>query len=322
MSLDATVWAWRVELPQIKGGSKKPMKRLVLLSLADRAGEDHCCYPSVSRLSKDTGMDRKTIFKVIAELIEDGLIEDSGKREGSTKQVIVYRLKGVTGREEVGEIKNKQYQKRDSSKDENNSTKNGTVPKTEQYHFSGQRVPFFRGNSTKNGTQNLSMNLSLESKNKKSWLCLKKLREEIFLSDKSVDFDQLVMESWYHRELRAFEINNASKNLCDDLLIFHFADWLLNAKAKYERRQKASQPAKSFSGEQNNSTGLSQKQIAVFADKLSKHPEFSSKYAEGNESYEQLAARIAVKLADPAHQQKWMPYLIQVGFQQSKGVLA
>ena len=130
------------------------------------------------------------------------------------------------------------------------------------------------------------------------------------------------MESWYHRELRAFELNNASKNLCDDLLIFHFADWLLNAKAKYERRQKASQPAKSFSGEQNNSTGLSQKQIAVFADKLSKHPEFSSKYAEGNESYEQLAARIAVKLADPAHQQKWMPYLIQVGFQQSKGVLA
>ncbi len=130
------------------------------------------------------------------------------------------------------------------------------------------------------------------------------------------------METWYHRELRAFELNNASKNLCDDLLIFHFADWLLNAKAKYERRQKASQPAKSFSGEQNNSTGLSQKQIAVFADKLSKHPEFSSKYAEGNESYEQLAARIAVKLADPAHQQKWMPYLIQVGFQQGKGAAA
>lgn len=318
MSLDATVWAWRVELPQIKGGSKKPMKRLVLLSLADRAGEDHCCYPSVSRLSKDTGMDRKTIFKVIAELIEDGLIEDSGKREGATKQVIVYRLKGVTGREEAGEIKNKQYQKRDSSKDERNSTKNGTVPKTEQYQFSGQRVPFFRGNSTKNGTQNLPMNLSLESKNKNSWLCLKKLREEIFLSDKSVDFDQLVMQSWYHRELRAFELNNAAKNLCEDLLIFHFADWLLNAKAKYERRQKASQPSKSFSGEQNNSTTLSQKQIAVFADKLSKHPEFSSKYAEGNESYEQLAARIAVKLADPSQQQKWMSYLIQVGFQ-SKG---
>ncbi|OTS04212.1 helix-turn-helix domain-containing protein, partial [Acinetobacter pittii] len=163
---------------------------------------------------------------------------------------------------------------------------------------------------------------SLESKNKKSWLCLKKLREEIFLSDKTIDFDQLVMQPWYHRELRAFELNNASKNLCDDLLIFHFADWLLNAKAKYERRQKASQPAKSFSGDQNNSTGLSQKQIAVFADKLSKHPEFSSKYAEGNESYEQLAARIAVKLADPAHQQKWMPYLIQVGFQQSKGAVA
>lgn len=140
MSLDATVWAWRVELPQIKGGSKKPMKRLVLLSLADRAGEDHCCYPSVSRLSKDTGMDRKTIFKVIAELIEDGLIEDSGKREGSTKQVIVYRLIGVKGREETGEIKSKQYQKRNSLKESDNSTKNGTVPKG--------TVPIFRAKST------------------------------------------------------------------------------------------------------------------------------------------------------------------------------
>ncbi|HCJ6738863.1 TPA: hypothetical protein NU812_003915, partial [Acinetobacter baumannii] len=46
------------------------------------------------------------------------------------------------------------------------------------------------------------------------------------------------------------------------------------------------------------------------------HPEFASKYAEGNESYEQLAARVAVKLADPEQQQKLMPYLIQVGFQQ------
>ncbi|MDV7168032.1 helix-turn-helix domain-containing protein, partial [Acinetobacter baumannii] len=82
-------------------------------------------------------------------------------------------------------------------------------------HFQ-QTVPTFPVNSTNVGTRNLSSNLSDESKNKKTWLCFKKLREEILLSDKSVDFDQLVMESWYHRELRAFELNNASKNLCDD----------------------------------------------------------------------------------------------------------
>ncbi|OTU47228.1 helix-turn-helix domain-containing protein [Acinetobacter pittii] len=317
MSLDATVWAWKTRQKQKAGGALKPLKKLVLLSLADRAGETHECYPSIARLVEDTEMDRKTVLKIIDELIEDGFIIDTGKREGRTKQVKVYLLIGVKGRETVPTTVHF-----DTGNDDLNSTNNGTVPTTEQFQQFHERVPTIPLNSTNVGTRNLSSNLSDESKNKKTWLCFIKLREEILLSDKSVDFDQLVMESWYHRELRAFEINNASKNLCDDLLIFHFADWLLNAKAKYERRQKASQPAKSFSGEQNNSPGLSQKQIAVFADKLSRHPEFSSKYAEGNESYEQLAARIAVKLADPEQQQKWMPYLVQVGFQQGKGAAA
>ncbi|RSO00911.1 helix-turn-helix domain-containing protein [Acinetobacter pittii] len=310
MSLDATVWAWKKKFTQAKGGSSPALKKLVLLSMADRADEQHCCYPSSKRLADDCQINKKTLFKILDELCSEGLIFDTGERKGRTKQVIVYRLIGVQGRENtVPTLEQLGSESLDTQGEDFE-----TVPTLEQYQHFQQTVPTFPANSTNVGTRNLSSNLSDESKNKKTWLCFKKLREEILLSDKSVDFDQLVMESWYHRELRAFELNNASKNLCDDLLIFHFADWLLNAKAKYERRQKASQPTKSFSGEQNNSTGLSQKQIAVFADKLSKHPEFASKYAEGNESYEQLAARIAVKLADPEQQQKFMPYLIQVGF--------
>lgn len=318
MSLDATVWAWKKKFTQAKGGSSPALKKLVLLSMADRADEQHCCYPSSTRLADDCQINKKTLFKILDELCSEGLIFDTGERKGRTKQVIVYRLIGVQGRENtVPTLEQLGSESLDTQGEDLER-----VPTTEQFQQFQQTVPTFPLNSTNVGTRNLSSNLSDESKNKNTWLCFKKLREEILLSDKSVDFDQLVMQSWYHRELRAFELNNASKNLCDDLLIFHFADWLLNAKAKYERRQKASQPAKSFSGEQNNSTGLSQKQIAVFADKLSKHPEFSSKYAEGNESYEQLAARIAVKLADTVHQQKWMPYLIQVGFQQGKGAAA
>ncbi|ENW11441.1 helix-turn-helix domain-containing protein [Acinetobacter baumannii] len=318
MSLDATVWAWKKKFTQEKGGSSPALKKLVLLSMADRADEQHCCYPSSTRLAEDCQINKKTLFKILDELSSEGLIFDTGERKGRTKQVIVYRLIGVQGRENtVPTLEQLGSESLDTQGEDSQ-----TVPTLEQYQHFQQTVPTIPPNSTNVGTRNLSSNLSDESKNKKTWLCFKKLREEILLSDKSVDFDQLVMETWYHRELRAFELNNASKNLCDDLLIFHFADWLLNAKAKYERRKKASQPAKSFSGEQNNSTGLSKKQIAVFADKLSKHPEFSSKYAEGNESYEQLAARIAVKLADHAHQQKWMPYLIQVGFQQGKGAAA
>ena len=42
MSLDATLWAWKQKL--------KPAQKLLLLSLADRAGENMECYPSVKRL--------------------------------------------------------------------------------------------------------------------------------------------------------------------------------------------------------------------------------------------------------------------------------
>ena len=72
MSLDATRWAWQ---QIIKPASVK----IVLLSLADRAGESHECYPSTIRLEKDTGLYRETIFEAIKSLEKIGLI--SVKRE-------------------------------------------------------------------------------------------------------------------------------------------------------------------------------------------------------------------------------------------------
>lgn len=83
-----------------------------MLSLADRADESHCCYPSIQRLVKDTGMDRKTIGKWVWQMIDDGLITDTGERKGKTKQVRVLRLN----------IEVKEAQKR-------NSTENGNDPK-------------------------------------------------------------------------------------------------------------------------------------------------------------------------------------------------
>lgn len=56
MSLDATIWAWKAEV-------ESSTQRLILLSLADRAGEDHKCYPSIMRMVKDTKMNRKTIIE-------------------------------------------------------------------------------------------------------------------------------------------------------------------------------------------------------------------------------------------------------------------
>ncbi len=128
MSLDATIWAWKVRQKQKRGGSLKPLKKLVLLSLADRASEDHCAYPSMARLVEDTEMDRKTVLKIIDELIEDGLIIDTGERKGRTKQVKVYQLLGVKGRETIPTTVLLNTEDSDL-----NSPNSGTVPTVEQF---------------------------------------------------------------------------------------------------------------------------------------------------------------------------------------------
>ncbi|HEE5399808.1 TPA: replication protein [Acinetobacter baumannii] len=156
---------------------------------------------------------------------------------------------------------------------------------------------------------------------KKSWLVLKDLKNQIVSASDSISAESILKAKWFKRELDAFENFNAEKNHSPEFKIYLFADWLLNALAKYQAREqsKNSKAATQVRVPQGESNTLSSKQIYSFAQKLSVYPEFASKYAEGNESYEQLAARIAVKLTDPEQQQKLMPYLIQVGFQQGKG---
>lgn len=97
-------------MPQKEKGCFKSLNKLVLLSLTDRAAEDHRCWPSIARLEQDKELDRKTILRILAELQEDGLIKDTFERKGASKQVKVFRLIGVNGREE-------------------------TVPKTEQFQY-------------------------------------------------------------------------------------------------------------------------------------------------------------------------------------------
>lgn len=86
MSLDATRWAWRQKVT--------PTRKLVLLSLADRADENHVCYPSISRLEADTGLYRETIMEAIAELESLGLLVV--KRRSGTSSI--YQLVGVEDR--------------------------------------------------------------------------------------------------------------------------------------------------------------------------------------------------------------------------------
>lgn len=85
MSLDATIWAWK---QQVKPATLK----IILLSLADRCGEDFTAFPSAKRLELDTCLNIKTIEKGMIKLVEMGLIYDTGERKGRTKSVKVYRL--------------------------------------------------------------------------------------------------------------------------------------------------------------------------------------------------------------------------------------
>ncbi|EPF6052203.1 helix-turn-helix domain-containing protein [Acinetobacter baumannii] len=309
MSLDASIWAFKAEV-------KTSSQRLVLLALADRAGESHKCYPSIKRMVKDTLLNRKTIIKVLDELEASSFIKFTGEITGNG--VKVYQLIGVMSREEdsVTGPKNGTSTNNGTSSNFGTGSKNGTSTNigTATSPKNGTET------STNIGTQNLSRNLSDESKNKKTWLSLKKLGEEIRLATDQETYEQIKNATWFDRELRAFELYNAAKNLCDELMNYHFADWLINACGKYQAREQAKIQNTTTrvlvpQGEPNQ---LSDKQVHAFAQKLSQHPEFASQFAAAGESYDQLAARIAVKLSDPAQAKQWEPYLKQVGF---KGTL-
>ncbi|MHA3117279.1 helix-turn-helix domain-containing protein [Acinetobacter sp. ANC 4635] len=141
MSLDATRWAWTAPVENCS-------QRIVLLSLADRAGEDHKAWPSIKRLEVDTKCDRKTIMKVLDRLEGINLIRFTHDIRGNG--VKVYQLIGVSGREDdVNTVK------KTTSTKIGTSTKNGTATSTK----------IGTGTSTKNGTQNLPIESTNESIN-------------------------------------------------------------------------------------------------------------------------------------------------------------
>lgn len=62
-----------------------PTERLVMLSLADHAGDDGRCYPSISRLCQRTGLSERAVQTNIRKLVEQGFIHivQGGGKGGS-----------------------------------------------------------------------------------------------------------------------------------------------------------------------------------------------------------------------------------------------
>lgn len=122
MSLGSMVWALGQQVP-------KSSMKFVLVALANYAGPNGECYPSIPRLAMDTAQDEKTVRSNLRALVGLNLICDTGKRVGRTKQIPIYILACHAA----------QYL---------NPTKNGTLQSIEPYQMGGL-------NPTKNGSRTL-----------------------------------------------------------------------------------------------------------------------------------------------------------------------
>ena len=187
MSLDATRWA-TVQT------NMKSLDKFLLVMMADRADETHCCFPSIKRLCLDTLMDRKTIMAGLKRLVASGLIRDTGRRKGRTGKVKVYQLMGVLNRHERAKLQ--AVKNNETDKEIGNSPVQGVITKSDlenapvtvdkQTHKRNDPVngmiPCFPSNGAEYGTLNGAVdgtqNLSVESINKPISLKKEKLTKE------------------------------------------------------------------------------------------------------------------------------------------------
>ena len=244
MSIDATRWAWAAPV-------NNSSQRLVLLSLADRAGEEHTAWPSIERLAKDTVLDKKTVQKVILELIKLGLVEDTGERTGPTRRVRVLKLNGVKGREEYtqnlddantpknGNIK--QSQKR-------NDSKNGNDPKNSALNNPKNGML----NDPKNGVQNLSGNLPMNLSQEHDWIPdVDQLITKIKMAGHGNNIDLIFGLPSFEFELSAFNSYFDNSGLSDSKKLHKFTAWIVDKFERY-KKQNPEYGIQSLTGQQAN----------------------------------------------------------------------
>lgn len=85
MSNEAINWAFQQPVP-------KSSTKFVLVAMANLAGADMTCWPSMQYLINATGQDRKTVLEGMKRLRDGGFLADTGDRKGQTRSVVVYRL--------------------------------------------------------------------------------------------------------------------------------------------------------------------------------------------------------------------------------------
>jgi GntR family transcriptional regulator len=106
-------------------------QKSILFYLAFRANPQGECWPTIQTMALETNFDRKSILKIIQELINKNLIIKTNEKKGKTKRTSVYKLNL-------------------------NSPKSGTISSLNSPKFTHQIVPNqVPLNSPKFGTQNI-----------------------------------------------------------------------------------------------------------------------------------------------------------------------
>ena len=193
MSVNATRFAWECDLSKT---TKRSAKRLVLLALADRANKENTCFPSIARVVKDTGMDRKTVMNTINDLITLGLVSDTGERKGGTNQVRVLKINVDIAQQES-------Y----PQEDKESSKKQCEIPKETVVNLPINGVEF-PSNGGKFGTQNLKESL-IKSKNNLNSEKDFNLDEKIVLKPKQIDSTEVGVKHVHESLKTAHNCSNA-----------------------------------------------------------------------------------------------------------------
>ena len=174
-----------------------------------------------------------------------------------------------------------------------------------------------------------TLSININQNKKRGWLDFKILKDQIVSAHTEINVYEIFNAEWFNRELEAFEEYNAEKKHSDKFQIYFFADWLLKARAKYAK-MKTPAPRFSenkFSGQQVQSensipdviTFASDKQLYKFAKDLVFHPKFKDSFCGRGEGWMDAAKRMAALISDPEQQKPYIPYLIELGFKQTKG---
>ncbi len=211
MSLCATLWAWSLRKEIIT-----PTEKLILLSMADRADENHECFPSKERLILDTGFKRHTVFKAIASLEAKNIIKKTGIKKGKLQRVDVYRLIGITGREEF----NNANKGTNIKKTNPNSAQKGTVNSAELGTF----------NSAEKGIPNLSSETVIKT------VCVEKQEDQTPTHNSMITSEHKeIFENRFKERIVEIEelFNDCSayyKEVKKDMTRFRFKKWLNTEK--------------------------------------------------------------------------------------------